>query len=1236
MQVDAGSISGQSQKTIIWVLRGDEGGSYQPAIDYLGILNPFGTEIKDTAVLKDPIQVEDPSKLVLKTFAPDLIYRNQPFDMLFELVNTGNKPFYDAYLQIDEVEILDETLVLLSNIPDLIVRKESLQPGEKISLAVKFMPLISGVCCNKELVQSGGNVKFSSTIIPDCPHFVKAYEEQEGITLKWVQAANGLYYIIRRRLAGEEDFKVINSAVFGESFTDTNVEDFKTYEYTVSTVNWDGEESMTVSEIVKATAGKITTDPDQGQHNTPIKVSLFTGTSNLPIYYTTDGTDPVPGTSPLYSGPISVDQLTLIKAVAVNGDAVSRVFEFKFYIGTVLRGDFVEGYWSDCGTNEAERENLGDKYRLALSDLLIYDWTQDPPPGYLREMPSNSWTAETIVKLENFIDGSQFASGILVTQGDEVISWGYYEGANLGLTNRNHKPIKISYGETQVRLRLRKERNILYFEYRGSTDEPWRLGGSRILTDEPVKAGVYSRTWSKPQPLQTEYIGFMVIEKPEMDQAWEWRQPVEGPSYQVTAKNAFIMTVPDSRTFRQNKSRDYAPQIIRKDITGMNWRFSALQEVIENSEDSFFTGLMVTLPDYDRIYFGCEGNELVVRRSTKMLFNVTLNSAEPLELLIERQGTRFIFSYRLQSDGSWLVLGKTDLTLPVVEIGMVTRTDAPQNVVAQFSNIMVEQTTEDLDQQWTWDSGTPGTSYQVLGKDSIAVNVSDVTYFDDSNQDHLTSGLRQAVGDIDWSIATEVSMIDLKNEEHYLAGIQVLLSATDIISWGITDSGLRLERGNIGIADFSGVQLPVNLRVRKTGSLINFEYLDTTNETWNTAYVFEAPIIPIRIGVAVKTATATFCNAVFNELRFKRLLPAGWEWYTPISGPEYRIESDNQISLRLPGDKAYPFTLTKDHAPQLRKDPAQLDLTGDWSLSAIATLREFTSGVVFRSRLMVYFSPDQILQWGFYNGTSLRGDWEKKVAGVENNATTVELRIRKVGDVYNLEYRYSEGDPWTLAGKTMITETPQKVGWIVSSNRATSVVTEIQLPKLKQNIAKYPVNIRVINEKWGTPIWNALIKLNGETLVQYGLGCTAVLPAGSHPVTVTAPGYLDYQGIIEITQAVNLEIKLKPEIELPEVRIVGINPAFDVTTGELRVNAEILAGGSDSILWLRISLLDGSNQVLASLKGQVFARAGEFIQIKPEDWVFVLGEQPSRIRLEVLSGDDPETVLTVGDVMMNE
>src|SRR5207302_6822818 len=75
--------------------------------------------------------------------------------------------------------------------------------------------------------------------------------------------------------------------------------------------------------------------PLPGSYTTAQSVTLADSTPAASIYYTTDGTNPIPGTSKLYSAPVAISTTSTIKAIATaSGYSNSNIASGLYTITT--------------------------------------------------------------------------------------------------------------------------------------------------------------------------------------------------------------------------------------------------------------------------------------------------------------------------------------------------------------------------------------------------------------------------------------------------------------------------------------------------------------------------------------------------------------------------------------------------------------------------------------------------------------------------------------------------------------------------------------------------------------------------------------------------------------------------------------------------------------------------------------------------------------------------------------
>lgn len=98
--------------------------------------------------------------------------------------------------------------------------------------------------------------------------------------------------------------------------------------------NWADSGASIASYVINGAVANPTANPASGTYNSSQSVVLASQTSNPVIYYTTDGSDPILSqTRAIYSGPISVESSTVIKAVASKDTfSDSGVVTFEYIV----------------------------------------------------------------------------------------------------------------------------------------------------------------------------------------------------------------------------------------------------------------------------------------------------------------------------------------------------------------------------------------------------------------------------------------------------------------------------------------------------------------------------------------------------------------------------------------------------------------------------------------------------------------------------------------------------------------------------------------------------------------------------------------------------------------------------------------------------------------------------------------------------------------------------------------
>ncbi|MBN2001423.1 putative Ig domain-containing protein [candidate division KSB1 bacterium] len=174
----------------------------------------------------------------------------------------------------------------------------------------------------------------------------------------------------------------------------------------------------------------------------------------------------------------------------------------------------------------------------------------------------------------------------------------------------------------------------------------------------------------------------------------------------------------------------------------------------------------------------------------------------------------------------------------------------------------------------------------------------------------------------------------------------------------------------------------------------------------------------------------------------------GYTVHIPVAGPDINKTSrQGYARFNLPGTFGFDHWTHKDYAPQLRRplDP------GDFQVETRCELTS-TGGYKYHIGLMVYFSQYDVFYWGYSEGgTTLkvsRSGSHGLIVVNYSGGNSVDLRIRKTGNVYYFEYRKPGVSGWTIAGNLSTDTVPVDIGLIVKTWAVFPLVVDFDYLRL--------------------------------------------------------------------------------------------------------------------------------------------------------------------------------------------
>lgn len=128
--VSIGTINGQEEKDIYWILRGDKAGEYDISADFTGILRDFNEKITARFEAKEPIEVYGSKNLFLDIWVEDSIAPNSDSAIRVGLTNEGPVDVYLPRISLYDLNLIrnfkTNNGLIVETDPDVLAPGESL------------------------------------------------------------------------------------------------------------------------------------------------------------------------------------------------------------------------------------------------------------------------------------------------------------------------------------------------------------------------------------------------------------------------------------------------------------------------------------------------------------------------------------------------------------------------------------------------------------------------------------------------------------------------------------------------------------------------------------------------------------------------------------------------------------------------------------------------------------------------------------------------------------------------------------------------------------------------------------------------------------------------------------------------------------------------------------------------------------------------------------------------------
>jgi len=716
-------------------------------------------------------------------------------------------------------------------------------------------------------------------------------------------------------------------------------------------------------------------------------------------------------------------------------------------------------------------------FRLTVPSSGVFDqWTAvDNAPQLQRgDMGANSWVLETKLSLQTYTPGANFNTGLMVRFGQyDALYWGFFQGTTLRLDRSgNGGIITANYNSPIVYLQIQKTGANYTFLHKANAGDQWIVDGNYSTTSTVANVGFITKTFTTPNAVTTDfdYVNLVTSASPDTDcssagvqgawgSVWTRYKPIKGPLFSLTANpNCQRFYLPNDQAYDQSTTVDNAPQLQRSDLGAGDWTIESEVNLAINPGGYFHTGLMVRFSQYDVLLWGFDNgtNLQVDRTGSSNLVSASFTGTRAF-LRVQKSGATYTFSYATASAGPWTTAGTYMTATQVQSVGVMAKTWSPVTVLVDFDYFTMTRVATTagatcasvnhasdfagtIDSAWTQYVPQTGPAFSATASPGcVRLSVpNDQTYDSWPAVDHAPQLQRGDMGSADWTLETKANLVSNPGGS-FQSGLMVRFGQYDLFYWGFDNgTNLQLDRsGTAGLITASYSQPVVYLRIQKSGTTYTFSYKAPGDLSWTTAGTATSTASVQQVGLITKTFAPV---TVVTDFDYVNLTPTdnfsattintAWSQYVPATGPTWSVTANPGFArLSIPNTQAYDSWTAVDNAPQFQRGDMG---SADWAIETKATLVSNPGGF-FQTGLMVRFSQYDLFYWGFDNGANLQLDRSGSpgLIKIPNTATTVWLRIQRIGSYYLFSHKTASSDPWMYDGyQGPVTNAVSNVGLI--------------------------------------------------------------------------------------------------------------------------------------------------------------------------------------------------------------